>query len=332
MIALPWPSWVAIACLAAAPLGLLGWTAALRCAPAWLLDAGVAVAIWRAGLRRAWLEVDGQAWCYLDSGGDGEAVLLVHGYAANKESWLKLATRLRGQGYRLLLPDLPGFGMSPPAADADYSIPAQTQRLRDFVRALGAGPLHLVGHSMGGYVAGNYAASFAEDLASAYLVAPAGAEAGVPVLVQQRAASEGRNPLIVDSLESFRATMALAMVRPPRVPACLVQMIVERERPLRVLREIQADFWGSVPLSESLRGCEVPLRILWGERDRILPVASARALLAAMPSASLRLLPDVGHIPPLEAADELARDLVQFLSAHPAKGLFVRPGLSEPGR
>lgn len=308
---------LAFVCLAIALLlGAATLVCVYRWAPAWLLDGGMAIARWRAGLRSVRLKVGTEEWVYFDSGGDGAQIVLVHGYAANKESWLGLASRLKGRGYRLLIPDLPGFGQSSPATDDEYGVATQAERLRGFTQALQLDRFHLIGHSMGGYVAGAYTALYPHELLSTYLVAPAGVNGGVPPLLRRKGELEGRNPLFVDSVESFHSTMAIAMVKPPRVPLRLIEVIVERELPLRALRQTQTDFWFSDPLENMLRGCGVPLRLLWGELDQVLPVEGAQQLLATVTLASLKRLPGVGHMPLVEAPDELTRDYLDFIRTH----------------
>ncbi|MCI0996501.1 alpha/beta fold hydrolase, partial [Pseudomonas corrugata] len=248
-----------------------------------------------------------------------ERIVLVHGYAANKDNWLGLASRLKGQGYRLLIPDLPGFGQSSLASDGEYGVAIQAERLRSFTQALQLDRFHLIGHSMGGYVAGAYTSLYPDQLLSTYLVAPAGVNGGVPSLLRRKGEIEGRNPLFVDSVESFHSTMAIAMVKPPQVPLRLIEVIVARERPLRALRQTQTAFWFSDPLENMLRGCEVPLRLLWGELDQVLPVEGADQLLAAVTSASLKRLSGVGHMPLVEAPEELTRDYLDFIRTYGRK-------------
>ncbi|MHC8380510.1 alpha/beta fold hydrolase [Pseudomonas sp. LB3P14] len=303
---MPWASVLVLPLLLV--LGIYCW------APAWLLDGAMAVARWKVGLRPLRVDVGADSWAYLDSGGDDVPIVLVHGYASNKESWLAVAGFFKGRGFRLLIPDLPGFGQSPAAADGEYDVASQAERLRGFIQALQLGRVHLIGHSMGGYVAGAYVALYPEDLLSTYLVAPAGVNGGLPPLLQQKAQVESRNLLFVDSVQCFHRTMSLAMVKPPRVPQQWVKVIVAREAPYEALRQVQTGFWFSAPLEHMLRGCRVPLRLCWGELDQLLPVAGAQVLLNAMPSASLKRLPGVGHIPLMEAPKRLAQDYLSFIS------------------
>ena len=303
---LPWASVLVLPLLLV--LGIYCW------APAWLLDGAMALARWKVGLRSFCVDVGADSWAYLDSGGDGDPIVLVHGYASNKESWLAVAGFLKGRGFRLLIPDLPGFGQSPAVADGEYGVATQAERLRGFIQTLQLGPVHLIGHSMGGYVAGAYVGLYPQDLLSTYLVAPAGVNGGLPPLLQEKAQVESRNPLFVDSVQSFHRTMALAMVKPPRVPSQWIKVIVAREVPHRALRQLQTGFWFSDPLEHMLRGCRVSLRLCWGEQDQVLPVAGAQVLLNAMPSASLKRLPGVGHMPLVEAPKRLAQDYLSFIS------------------
>jgi pimeloyl-ACP methyl ester carboxylesterase len=314
-----WAWWVAGGVLLSVTLLIVVLLALYALAPARLLELGMWLGRVRAGLRLRGIEVDGQRWSYLDSGGALPVLVLVHGYAASKETWLAVAAHLKRQGLRLVVVDLPGFGASAPTLDGDYRIEAQAARLQAFVAALGIRRFHLMGHSMGGYLAGAYAGLFRAQLLSAYLVAPAGVGGRLSSALQPLS-SEASNPLFVDSVERFHSTMALAMARPPRLPLPLVRAIVAREAPLQGLRLQQTAFWTSAPLEQLLQGCQVPVRLSWGRLDRILPVEQAAVLLAACPQISLVELPGVGHMPPLEASAMLAADYLAFvrtLSAAP---------------
>ena len=88
---------------------------------------------------------------YLE-GGHGETILMLHGFAANKDNWTRFA-KLISPAYHVVALDLPGFGESTCLEDASYSIADQAKRLTQFADAIGLKKFHIVGNSMGGHIA-----------------------------------------------------------------------------------------------------------------------------------------------------------------------------------
>ncbi|NIL95537.1 MAG: alpha/beta fold hydrolase, partial [Woeseiaceae bacterium] len=112
----------------------------------------ISIERYRTGLLPARIQVDGEPWHYLVGGpADGETVLLLHGFGANKDTWTRFAGYLT-ERYRVVAPDLPGFGESHRQPGQDYRLPAQRERLHAFVAALGLTDFHLAGNSMGGHL------------------------------------------------------------------------------------------------------------------------------------------------------------------------------------
>jgi pimeloyl-ACP methyl ester carboxylesterase len=131
-----------------------------------------------AGLEQHSIKVDGLHIEYLE-GGQGDVVLLLHGFGANKDNWTRISKHITPH-YRVIAPDLPGFGESSRQPDANYTIAAQADRVNAFVRTLGIQSFHLGGSSMGGNIAGVYAAQHPESVISLWLVAPGGVASADP--------------------------------------------------------------------------------------------------------------------------------------------------------
>ncbi len=125
-----------------------------------------------AGLSRHSIEVGDHTVVCLE-GGEGENVLLVHGFGVNKDSWNRLAKQLT-LSYHVAVVDLPGFGESSKREDASYTIAAQVERLDRIADALSLQTFHLAGNSMGGSISGEYAARFPDKVLSLGLFNTAG--------------------------------------------------------------------------------------------------------------------------------------------------------------
>ena len=129
----------------------------------------------RSGLVKKEIDLPGGLhYVYLE-GGHGEPLLLLHGFGANKDNFVRVA-RFLTPHYRVIIPDHIGFGESAHPQLADYAPPAQAERLHAFAQALGIKRLHLGGNSMGGQIALTYAAAYRQEVASLWVLDPAGVE------------------------------------------------------------------------------------------------------------------------------------------------------------
>ena len=117
----------------------------------------------RAGLVRKEIDLPGGLHSVYLEGGRGEPLILLHGFGANKDNFLRVARQLTPH-YRVIVPDLTGFGESSHPAGADYMPAAQAERVRALAQALGLRRLHLGGSSMGGQIAMSYAVLHPDDL------------------------------------------------------------------------------------------------------------------------------------------------------------------------
>ena len=111
-------------------------------------------------------------------GGTGDAIIMLHGSGGNKDNWLYLAKYFT-PNYRVIIPDLSGFGDSSKPQNANYNIMSQVERLNLFAKELNLTKFHLVGNSMGGDIAGNYAADYPDMVKTLALFDASGVNAPV---------------------------------------------------------------------------------------------------------------------------------------------------------
>lgn len=289
-----------------------GW-AATRVWPAPALRLAMHAESALAGLHHGETEVAGHRIVYLDSGGDGPVVVLLHGFGADKYNWPRMARHLTGE-YRVIAPDLPGFGDSDYVPGAGYGMDAQQQRLQAFLSTLAPGPVHLVGNSMGGYIAAVHALANPKQVASLALFDAAGVDAPVATPFTE-ALAEGRNLLLTDSPADFEPMMDVLFVERPWIPGFVLDQLA-REHAGRYERyaAIFADVLDSlIPLEQPLAGLDLPALILWGERDQILSVSSVAIFERLLPDSSTVILPETGHLPMLERPALTAQHYLDFL-------------------
>lgn len=266
-----------------------------------------------AGLARKELELPGGLrYVYLE-GGMGEPLLLLHGFGANKDNFVRVAKYLTPH-YRVIIPDHIGFGESAKPARADYSPRAQAERLRALARALGMPRLHLGGNSMGGHIALTYGALYPSEVASLWLLAPAGVWSAPPSEVRKRIADTGRNPMIVNNEEQFADLVALVTAAPLPIPRRFLDVLAQeriRNQDLeqRIFKQLAED-----SVEKHVQGLATPALIVWGAQDRVLHPASAGILQLLLTRSEAILMPGVGHLPMLEQPEKSAFDYLKFRS------------------
>ena len=278
----------------------------------------------RAGLVAKTLTLpDGREIAYLDNGTPDDArevLVALHGIGAQKDHWPRLAFRL-AERVRTVAPDLPGFGESDRAPDADYSMGAQAEAVVAVLDALGLGRVHLAGSSMGGRVAAEVAHRHPDRLRTLWLLAPAGAHGeGPSEMIERLQAGEGV-PLFSQTAREYAESVAFTMSRPPEIPTPALRVLAAESAKgydlnHQIFRLITDEFAAGPSTEDLLDGLDVPTLLVWGEEDRVLHPSGAQTIAARMPDATVRTMPGIGHIPMLEDPDAVARDVLAFLDAH----------------
>lgn len=268
-----------------------------------------------AGLEQHSITVDGLHIEYLE-GGQGDVVLLLHGFGADKDNWTRISKHITPH-YRVIAPDLPGFGESSRQPDANYTIAAQTDRIHAFARSLGIKSFHLGGSSMGGNIAGVYAAQYPKSVISLWLVAPGGVAAANPSEMKRELDAGKSNPLIVESVEDYKRLLNFIYVKKPFIPGPMLNQLAKdaiRDRPLNqnIFKQISAAS-NMTGLESTLNGSMVPTLILWGANDRVLHVSGAKILESVMPKSQVAIMEGVGHLPMIEKPGETAEIYMSFL-------------------
>ena len=272
------------------------------------------------------IELDGPVhYALWDGPADGPTFVCVHGLGGSHLNWFSVAPTLAKRG-RVLAPDLAGFGRTPPAGRRS-TIGANRRLLDRFIHATGAGPAILVGNSMGGAISALEAAERPEVVAGLILV-----DAALP-----RALNASADPVIAAVFAAYlvpgvgeqfikrraqmlgpeklvRETMRMCAVDPSRIDPAAIEAHIElaRERAgmawthrafLEAARSLLRRLARRERFLSALHRISCPTLILQGERDRLVPVAAARAVAAMRPDWTLQVFSDIGHIPQLEDPD-----------------------------
>jgi pimeloyl-ACP methyl ester carboxylesterase len=252
--------------------------------------------------------------------GDGDAVVLVHGFPLDGRMWAPQVATLR-ERYRVIVPDVLGFGPAGPGPDHDPDgapadgLPGAADGLAALLDDLGIDRAVLCGCSMGGYIALAFLRRHPGRLRALVLVDTRADADSEQILRRRRAqldrlAAEGVGSLPEELLPRYVGETSHA-TRPAVVEA-LTRMILEQDpRAVAGALRAMAARPDSTPL---LRAVTVPALVVVGEEDVLAPPPTARAMATAIPGAKFAEIPYAGHLPSLEVPDELDRVLQQFLS------------------
>lgn len=267
------------------------------------------------GLKQRSIDLKGLHIEYLE-GGKGDALVLLHGFGANKDNWTRIGKYLTPH-FRVIAPDLPGFGESSPDPKGVYTISAQVQRVKAFVQALGIKSFHLGGSSMGGNIAGAYAAIYPEDLKSLLLIAPGGVASSEPSEMYLRLTEGKPNPLIVRNVEDYGRLLDFVFVKSPFIPLPIKKILIQEaieHQPLnrKIFKQLRSSV-GAQPLEGLLKGSSVTTLIIWGAQDRVLHVSGAKILETVMSKARVEVMDATGHLPMIENPEETAVLYLNFI-------------------
>jgi pyruvate dehydrogenase E2 component (dihydrolipoyllysine-residue acetyltransferase) len=247
---------------------------------------------------------------YLDLGkGDGPAVVFVHGFGADLNTWMFNQPAL-AEKHRTVALDLSGHGGSTKVLDFALDPAGFGADIDHVLTALGIERAHLVGHSMGGAIALQFAATQPDRVASLTLIAPAGL--GVEI-----------NAAFIDGFVKMerrreaQEVLRLLVHDPDLVSRAMVEDVLRYKRLDGVAAALQAlaDAWfpGGVQrnlLANRLAALTMPAQIIWGRDDQIMPAAQGEALGGKLP---VHILDNAGHLPHMEKSAEVNRLIARFV-------------------
>lgn len=258
--------------------------------------------------------------------GSGPVLLMIHGIGASFESDWTAVIELLARNHTVIAPDLPGHGASAPGA-GDYSIGALAAGLRDLLLTTGHDSATLVGHSLGGGVAMQFAYQFPELAERLVLVSSGGLGVEVsPVL--RAAALPGASLFIAATAGPGRVAgsaiargLAAIGLQPKADVAELARGYASLEDPdrraafLATLRSVVDAHGQRVDAGDRLYLTEgVPVLIIWGARDSIIPLAHGEHANELIPESRLEVFDGVGHSPQVEAPGCFVAVLERFLA------------------
>lgn len=257
----------------------------------------------RAGLERQTFAAPAGELVYFE-GGRGDPVVLLHGAGDQAGNWNAIVPALVAR-HRLLIPDLPGHGESAPAS-GPLPLAGAVAALEALLAARAPSEtVTLVGNSMGGWIALLYAREHPTRLRRVVLVNGGAIRGEMPTGFT----------LLPRNRQEARATLrALTGPQSPQPPDFVLDDLVEKIAGGALPRTV-AGFRPSDLLDGQLADLAVPVALVWGDADQLMPPAYAERQRAAIPGATLALLPGCGHVPQAECPTALLAALEPLLTA-----------------
>jgi len=238
--------------------------------------------------------------------GEGEPLLILHGWDGSSNSWREVQKILAKEKIKVIVPDLPGFGksISPPSA---WTVSDYSRFVLNFINKIGEEKVNLLGHSFGGRVAIKFAVSYPEKLKKLILCASAGV----------------KHPLTLSQLIILKVS--------------IVGNFFFSKRPFKRLKDIAQNFFYTLlrhkdyakakgvmketlkkVLEEDLKPelCQIKANtlLIWGEKDKAVPLEDAHLMKETIPQSVLEIIPGASHTPNLEFPEKLAEIVRNFLA------------------
>jgi pimeloyl-ACP methyl ester carboxylesterase len=236
----------------------------------------------------------------------GPVVVLVHGLGGRAEDWRNLASYLTKAGYRVYMPDLPGYGRSEKPADFSYSVPDEASVVVGFLDALGLKQVDLGGLSMGGWIAQRIAIEHPERVRRLILFDSVG--------IHEKPAWDTRlftptTPAELDQLE------ALLVPHPPKIPGFIAQdmLRISKKNAWVIHRALDSALTGRDVTDNLLPGLKMPVLIVWGAEDKITPLSQGEKIHQLVPQSELEVFPGCGHLTPVQCTAQIGPKVVEFV-------------------
>jgi pyruvate dehydrogenase E2 component (dihydrolipoamide acetyltransferase) len=247
-----------------------------------------------------------------------ETIVFLHGLGGSQSTWASVLGHF-AETYRVAAVDLPGHGASdkPSPASTDYSISGITAKLGEFLEKLQLAPAVLIGHSLGGATALQLALDRPKLVRALVLVDSAALGSEINGELLDRVESEPSRDEARRLLELFFEDKRFVLDRG------IDEMYAARTAPgaddaVKAIAESAFTRRGqNLVLADRLGELEVPLLVVWGELDRVIPSTHAVAALTAVPTAWLEIMERVGHVPQVEAASAFAATVNRWLLSIP---------------
>ncbi len=271
-----------------------------------------------------YVTIHGHRRAYVKTG-SGPAILLLHGMACDHTTWDPVIRKL-ARRHTVIAPDLLGHGRSDKPR-ADYSVGGYANGMRDLLTVLGIDRVTVVGHSLGGGVAMQFAYQFPERTERVALIAPGGLGREVTPIIRAVTLPGFHTAMGLVTLPGIRHLVSGSLRRLTRVDHPVVRDLGEIADIVDHLR----DPGSRRALAHVVRACvdvrgqiitmvdrayltqEMPLCLIWGQDDHVIPAAHAERIRSAAPGVRITVTPDCGHFPHKDNPELVVATLQHFI-------------------
>jgi pimeloyl-ACP methyl ester carboxylesterase len=250
---------------------------------------------------------------------DKPSVLLVHGFGAYKENWLRFS-RFFKDDFHVVIVDLPGHGGSVKGLDLSYTIENQVAWLNEFTQKIVLKDFHMAGNSMGGAITALYAGTYPEQVLTATLIDPAGVNKHTAAIAEYLV--KGVNPLVIKEASDFTKLMDFELEQKPFIPWPITEVSGLRAI---ALKEVNEKIWADMKVGltdafeDNLIKIKAPTLIQWGQQDRVINYKNMEVFDALIPESTAHLFADVGHAPMVEVPQQSASLMIAYIERFSSK-------------
>jgi pimeloyl-ACP methyl ester carboxylesterase len=272
------------------------------------------------------IEVDGTRVHYRVEG-EGPPILLLHGVLAQLQTWDGWVERLK-KHYRIVRIDVPGFGLTGPMASGNYTPEYAVEFFEKTRKALGEERFHLVGNSLGGFLSWYYASKYPEHVDKLVLIDPLCYPQRMPALMRF-AVLPGVRQISRYCVPRFFVAEGVRQVYGDA--SRITTQTLDRYHELLLRdgnRAAMIEYFKSAGtyfdegmthgLWDAIPQIRAKTLLMWGERDRWLPVRHVERWKKDLPGIEVKVYPGIGHIPMEELPEQSAADVHAFLSSSTA--------------
>ena len=237
--------------------------------------------------------------------GQGTPILILHGWGSKSDTWLKVQEKLVNAGFRVIIPDLPGFGQTPQPPRV-WSIKDYCEFIHEFIHKLNVNKFTLAGHSFGGRISLAYCVRYPEDLDKLILIATAG--------IKRYKQCKIKIFLFLTKIGNAVFSVPLLKYIKPLAREAVYKLAREHDyekasfRMQEIMRSILEE-----DLRKVLPSINKKTLILWGGKDKMTPINDARILNAEIQNSHLYIFSNQPHALQLAIPNELASRMANFL-------------------
>ncbi|MCX6721040.1 MAG: alpha/beta hydrolase [Candidatus Staskawiczbacteria bacterium] len=215
--------------------------------------------------------------------GEGQPFLILHGWGSNTERWVEVAEAISKNGFKVITPDLPGFGQSD-ALQEPWDLNRYVNWADEFVRQLNLGDFYLLGHSFGGALASKIAVKHAQEIKKLFLVSAA--------CIRTKTAKKGFSARLAKVVKVFSFLPLYSFFR-----KAVYKFIIRKSDYVYVEGVVKQTYLNVIAddLSFHLSFIKVPTVIIWGDKDNFTPIEDAKLIQSKIKNSKLIIIPGAGH-------------------------------------